>query len=86
MRTAYTDRMDWRKYIVATPGTRSGKPRIDGTRITVQDVMEYLRGGMTPAELIEEFDALTEDNIAACIAYDAEKNHQDEPMLVAAVR
>lgn len=30
---------------------RSGKPCIRGTRMTVQDVLEYLAGGMSEAEL-----------------------------------
>ena len=32
--------MNWRDYIVMTPGVRSDKPRSDGTRITVQDGLE----------------------------------------------
>lgn len=63
--------MDWRKYIVATPGTRSGQPRIDGTRITVKDVLEYMAGGMSEAELIEDFPELTPERIRACLAFAA---------------
>ena len=31
---------------------RSGKPVIRGTRITVSDTVEYLAGGMSPAEIL----------------------------------
>ncbi len=55
--------MDWRQYIVSTPDTRSGKPRIDGTRITVQDILEYLGGGMAVEELLEDFPQLRREQI-----------------------
>ncbi len=38
--------MNWQDYISITPGVRSGKPCVRGTRITVSDVLEYLAGGM----------------------------------------
>jgi len=39
--------MDYRKIITIEPGKRGGKPCIRGMRITVQDVLEYLAGGMS---------------------------------------
>ena len=38
--------MNWQDYISITPGVRSGKPCVKGTRITVSDVLEYLASGM----------------------------------------
>jgi uncharacterized protein (DUF433 family) len=35
-------------------GRRSGKPCIRGMRITVYDILEYLAGGMTEAEILED--------------------------------
>ncbi len=37
--------------VVATPGTMSGQPRIDGTRMTVTQLLIHLRGGMTVDEI-----------------------------------
>jgi uncharacterized protein (DUF433 family) len=34
--------MNWQQYIHVTPGVRSGKPCIAGTRITPTDILEYL--------------------------------------------
>ena len=65
--------MDWRNYIVITPGIRSGKPRLKGTRLTVQDVMEYLAGGDTPDELQAAFPELTIERLRACFAFSAER-------------
>ena len=42
---------------------RSGKPCIRGMRITVYDVLEYLAGGMTEAEILEDFSELTSEDI-----------------------
>ncbi len=56
-----------------TPGIRSGKPRLDGTRLTVQDVFEYLAGGDTPEELIDAFPGLTKEKVQACLAFAAER-------------
>jgi len=65
--------MDYTKLITIEPGKRSGQPCIRGMRITVRDVLEYLVGGMTVAELLADFPELTEDDIRACLAYAADQ-------------
>ena len=47
--------MDYTHIITIESGNRSGQPCIRGMRITVRDVLEYLAGGMTVAELLDEF-------------------------------
>jgi uncharacterized protein (DUF433 family) len=44
--------------ITIEPGKRSGKRCIRGMRITVQDVFEYLAGGMTEDQILEDFPEL----------------------------
>jgi uncharacterized protein (DUF433 family) len=39
----------------------------------VGDVLGYLAGGMTEAELLTDFPQLTHDDIRACLAYAAER-------------
>jgi uncharacterized protein (DUF433 family) len=69
--------MDYRHIITIEPGKRGGKPCIRGMRITVYDVLEYLASGMTPEEIIEDFDYLTMEDIRACLAYAADRErHQ----------
>lgn len=63
--------MDYRDIITIEPGKRSGKPCIRGMRITVQDVLEYLAGGMSEDEIIDDFPELTREDIKACLAYGA---------------
>jgi len=61
--------MDYSKVITIEPDKRSGKPCIRGLRITVTDVLEYLAGGMTPEEIVDEFPDLTLEDIRACLAF-----------------
>jgi uncharacterized protein (DUF433 family) len=63
--------MEWKDRIVRDPEVRSGKPCIRGTRITVYDVLEYLAGGMSEAEILGDFPDLARDDIRACLAYEA---------------
>lgn len=57
--------------IVIDPEVRSGKPVIRGTRITVYDVLEYLVGGMTEDEILEDFSYLERDDIRAVLEFAA---------------
>ena len=60
--------MDYRQRIAIDPLIRSGKPCVRGTRITVGDVLDYLGGGMTMAEVLEDFPDLTAEDIQACLS------------------
>jgi uncharacterized protein (DUF433 family) len=61
--------MDWRSRIVADANVLVGKPVIKGTRISVELVMDLLAAGYTPAQIREQYDHLTIDDIHACLAY-----------------
>ena len=65
--------MDYHEIITIEPGKRSDKPCIRGMRITVYDILEYLAGGMTEAEVLENFSELTSEDIKACLAFAAER-------------
>jgi uncharacterized protein (DUF433 family) len=67
--------MQYQDLITIEPGKRGGKPCIRGLRITVYDVLGYLASGMTPEQIIDEFDYLTLDDIRACLAYAADREH-----------
>ena len=69
--------MRFEDYITITPGVRSGKPCIKGTRITVADVLEYLAGGMTEGQILADFPALKPEHIRACLAFAAAREHRD---------
>jgi uncharacterized protein (DUF433 family) len=61
--------VDYSQTITIEPGKRSGKPCIRGLRITVDDVLDYLAGGMTHEEILADFPDLTAEDIHACLAY-----------------
>jgi uncharacterized protein (DUF433 family) len=68
--------MDYSKIITIEPGKRSGKPCIRGLRITVQDILEYLAGGMTEEEILQDFSELTRYDIRACLAFAADRERK----------
>ena len=68
--------MDYSKIITIEPGKRSGKPSIRGMRITVQDILEYLAGGMTEDEILRDFPELTREDIKACLAFAADRERK----------
>lgn len=72
----YTEAMNFENYITITPGVRSGKPCIKGTRITVYDVLEYLAGGMSEAQLVEDFPSLRSEDIRAVLAFAAARERR----------
>lgn len=69
--------MNYKKIITLEPGKRSGKPCIRGLRITVYDVLNMLAQGMDTGEIIEDFSELTKDDIQACLAYAADREHNE---------
>ena len=72
----YNTGMKFEDRITITPGVRSGKPCIKGTRITVYDVLEYLAGGMTEAQILSDFPDLTAEDIRACLAFAAARERR----------
>ena len=52
-------------------GVRGGKPCFAGTRIAVYDVLEYLAGGMTTADVVRDFPELTEAHVRAALGFAA---------------
>jgi len=58
--------------ISVDPNICFGKPCIQGTRIWVSLILDFLANGMSIEEIIKEYPELTEEDIRACIAYGAE--------------
>lgn len=58
--------------IAIDPKICGGKPCIKGTRIWVSLILDFLSEGMTEAELLAEYPALTHEDLLAAIAYGAE--------------
>ena len=61
--------MNYRERIAIDPGIR-------GPRITVGDGFDYLDGGVTIAEVLDDFPDLTADDIQACFAFAADRDRR----------
>ena len=48
-----------------------GKPVIQGTRLTVEYILNLLAHGATSAEILAEYDGLTQEDIQACLLFAA---------------
>ena len=59
--------------IAVDPAVRFGKPCVRGTRLTVGDVLGYLAGGMSEADVLADFPQLTREDVRACYAFAAER-------------
>jgi uncharacterized protein (DUF433 family) len=68
--------MNYQEHIVINPNIRSGKPCIVNTRIAVADVFDYLGGGMTVDEILDDFPDLTAKDIQACFAFVADRDRR----------
>lgn len=57
-------------HVVSTPDVRGGKPRIDGTRVCVQDVYQWHQiEGKSADEIVARFPHLTKADVYAALAY-----------------
>ena len=62
--------------ITIDPQVRFGKPCIRGMRITVYDILGWLASGMTSEEIVKDYPEITEQDVIAVLAYDADREHK----------
>jgi uncharacterized protein (DUF433 family) len=68
--------MAWQDRIAVSAAVRSGKPCVKGTRITVYDILEYLAGGMSEDQVLNDFPDLEREDIRACLAFAAARERR----------
>ena len=68
--------MNYKDYITIDTNKRSGKPCVRGLRITVYEVLDYLASDMTEDEILADFPDLTREDLKACIAFAADREHK----------
>jgi uncharacterized protein (DUF433 family) len=68
--------MNYNHLITIEPDKRSGRPCIRGLRMTVQDVLEYLAGGISVDEILADFPDLTAEDIRACLGFAADRERR----------
>jgi len=62
--------------ITLEAGKRGGKPCIRGLRITVYDVLDWMSQGISEQQIVEDYPELTVEDIRACLAFAAQREHQ----------
>ena len=55
--------------ITIDPRVMVGKPVIKGTRLTVDHILNLLAHGATSAEVTQEYEGLTEEDLQACFLF-----------------
>lgn len=68
--------MNYSEIIKINPNKRFGKPCIRDTRITVYDVLGWMASNMSIQEILTDFPELTDEDIKACLAYAADREHK----------
>jgi uncharacterized protein (DUF433 family) len=68
--------MNYHSRIVIRSDVRSGKPCIINTRIAVADIFDYLGGGMSIEEILDDFPDLTRADIQACFSFMADRERR----------
>lgn len=61
--------MDWRDRITSNPDVLAGKPVIEGTRLSVEHILELLENGWSESDILESYPHLTSEDVRACLGY-----------------
>ena len=70
--------VNYHEIIIKNLEIRFGKPCIRDTRISVYDVLNWLANGMSSSEIISDFPELSNDDVLACLAFAADREHKIE--------
>ncbi len=57
------------KRVTTNPNIMTGKPVIQGTRLTVEYILNLLAHDATVTEILAEYDGLVESDIKACLLF-----------------
>jgi uncharacterized protein (DUF433 family) len=61
--------MNWQDRIVVDPNILVGKPIVEGTRLSVEFIVDQLASGWTETDILRNYPGLTREDILACLAY-----------------
>ncbi|MCL4536719.1 MAG: DUF433 domain-containing protein [Nitrospirae bacterium] len=68
--------------ITVNPYVMVGKPTIRGLRITVEQILKALAGGITVEELLEDYPELEREDIQAVLLYASERISEEQVFAV----
>jgi len=68
--------------ITVNPDVMVGKPTIRGLRITVDQILRAIAGGVTVEELLEDYPELEKEDIQAALIYASELVNEEQVFAV----
>ncbi len=74
--------MEWKDRIVTDPGVCGGRPRLKGTRLTVEFLLGLKAAGWSEEQILDNYPHITREDLQAVFAY-AQTIIQDETFLPA---
>ena len=77
---------DWQDRIVADSGTLFGKPRIKGSRIGVEFLLDRLADGWSETDILESYPNITRQDLQAVFAFLRDCMHEETFVMDAAVQ
>lgn len=72
--------MNYHDHIIRDPEICGGEPVIRGTRVTLRTLLASLAEGSEEVEILEDFPALTREDLKAVIAFAATSAEEDLPV------
>jgi uncharacterized protein (DUF433 family) len=72
------DSTDWERRISIDPEVCHGKPCINGTRVMVSIILDYLKAGETIETILRQYPTLAAEDIRAALSYAAWLAHEEE--------
>jgi len=76
----------WHGRITSQPDVLGGKPCLDGTRVSVEAVLDTLGATGSIAETAAQFPRIAEDDVRAALAYAADALRNDDLEFLIPVR
>lgn len=64
---------DYSSYISINSEIRVGKPCIKGTRMAVEDILQWMASGRSQEKILEDFPSLTEEHLRAALSFAAKR-------------
>lgn len=68
--------------ITVNPDVMVGKPTIRDLRITVEQILKALAGGVTVEELLEDYPELEKEDMQAVLLYASERVNEEQVFVV----
>ena len=70
--------MDWKDHIETDPDICGGRPRIKGTRLTVEFLLGLKAAGWSEARILENYPHIADDDLRAVFAFAQELIEQEK--------